>query len=76
MLSPNAALPAATNLTLFGERYEKLLLEGADSWSNPRPGLLVPCNLLAIGAPPSELIGETCFRGMRHRGYDEYTGRR
>lgn len=61
ILSPSAALPSATNLTLFGERYEKVLLTSPDAWSNPQPGVLIACNLVAVGSPPSELIAETSF---------------
>jgi hypothetical protein len=72
VLSPNAALPGATNLTLFGERYEKVLRVRPDSWQNPAPAERLPCHLAAEGSPPAELITQTCFVGMRHDGYREY----
>lgn len=72
VLSPSAALPGAVNLTLFGERYEKVLRTQPERWKNPLPGLRLPCNLIAEAGPPSELITETCFPGMQHDGYREY----
>jgi hypothetical protein len=72
VLSPNAALPGTTNLTLFGERYEKVLRASAELWDNPRPQLRLGCNLAGEGRPPGELITDTCFVGMEHDGYREY----
>lgn len=68
VLAPSAALPGATNLTLFGERYEKVLLGGLATWPNPRPELRLPCSLVVEGNPPVELVTETTFRGMEHDG--------
>ena len=44
LLSPSAALAGATNLTLFGPRYEKVLLGGLQAWKaagKSQDGLLV-----------------------------------
>ena len=48
LLSPSAALPWATNLTLFGQRYEKVLLTGFHDWRNPTLGCASPAT-----SPPS-----------------------
>ncbi len=72
LLSPSAALASATNLTLFGERYEKVLDTRADEWTNPNPELRLPCNLVCESSPLPELITKTCFVGMFHDGYREY----
>lgn len=72
LLSPSAALAGATNLTLFGPRYEKVLLGGLEAWRNPSPGLRLPCSLAAEGTPPEELIVETTYAGMEHAGYREW----
>jgi RES domain len=72
VLSPSAALAGATNLTLFGERYERVMLGGLDRWHNPQPGLFVPCSLVAEGGPPAQLVDETTFEGMPHWGYREW----
>jgi hypothetical protein len=72
VLSPSAALADAVNLTLFGERYEKMLRTQPERWENPQPGLRLPCNLVAEAGPPGELITETCFPGMQHDGYRQH----
>ena len=69
LLSPSAALAGATNLTLFGERYERVMLGGLDRWPNPRPDLFVPCSLVVDGGPPVQLLQQTTFEGMPHPGY-------
>ena len=74
LLSPSAALAGATNLTLFGERYERVMLGGLDRWRNPRPDLFVPCSLVVEGGPPVELIQQTTFEGMPHPGYRMWMG--
>ncbi len=76
VLSPSAALTGATNLTLFGPRYEKLLLGGLETWRNPDPGLRVPCSLVAEGNPPQQLISETVFHGVAHEGLQQWLARR
>lgn len=72
LLSPSAALPGATNLTLFGTRYEKELRTRPEIWENPMPGVRLPCQLVAEAPPPAELVLATCFPGMVHDGYREY----
>jgi hypothetical protein len=72
LLSPNAALAGTTNLTLFGERYEKVLLTNPENWQNPQPRLRIPCSLVAEAPPPVELITQVCFRGMEHDGYRDF----
>lgn len=69
LLSPSAALSGATNLTLFGSRYEKVLLGGLETWENPNPGVRLPCSLVAEGNPPEQLVTETVFLDVEHDGY-------
>src|SRR5262249_9151719 len=61
VLSPSAALPGATSLTLFGMRFEKILLGRLDAWDNPDPDVWLPCSLVAEGHPPAQLVDETVF---------------
>jgi hypothetical protein len=73
VLAPSAALPEAINLTLFGERYEQVLLSGLERWSNPDPTVFLPCARVAGSAPPpAGLTMATCFRRMPHRGYRDF----
>lgn len=72
VLSPSAALVGATNLTLFGPRFEKVMLGGLELWRNPQPELRLPCSLVVEGNPPSQLITETVFVDVRHDGYREW----
>lgn len=72
LLSPSAALPGATNLTLFGERYEKILHTAPDRWANPNPDVRLACLLTAEGSPLEDLVIETCFLGMVHDGYRDH----
>ena len=72
VLSPSAALVGATNLTLFGERFEKVLLGGLATWPNPKPDLRVPCSLVVEGNPPDQLITETVFEDAEHDGYRDW----
>jgi hypothetical protein len=72
VLSPSAALVGATNLTLFGARYEKVLLGGLATWPNPQPGLRLPCSLVVEGNPPDQLVTETVFEGIEHDGYRDW----
>lgn len=69
VLAPSAALVGAQNLTLFGERYEKVLSAALEEWPNPDPDRLVACSLVVEGLPPAQLVTETVFRGMPHEGY-------
>jgi RES domain-containing protein len=60
VLSPSAALPGSTNLTLFGQRVEV-------RWG-ARPGVssAVPAQRLASGHPPRGLIERVRFFGDEH----------
>ena len=69
LLAPSAALPGATNLTLFGPRFEKVLLGGLAEWDNPAPDAFLPCSLVAEAGPPVELLTATRFPDMDHEGY-------
>lgn len=69
VLSPSAALPGLTNLTLFGQRYEKILLTALEAWPNPDPSKRLGCQLVAESGPPVDLVTRTCFVGMPHEGY-------
>lgn len=69
LLSPSAALSGAINLTLFGERYEKVLESDLEQWPNPDPALRTPCALVAPGFPPDELVLRTTFPNQPHAGY-------
>ena len=68
VLAPSAALSGATNLTLFGARYEKVLLHGLAAWANPRPELRVACTLAAQGGPPLPLLTATVHADVEHEG--------
>lgn len=72
LLSPSAALVGATNLSLFGERFERPLLGGLATWPNPKPGVRLPCSLVVEGNPPDQLILETVFENMEHDGYRDW----
>ena len=73
VLSPSAALPGVTNLTLFGERYEKTLLTDPRTWENPDEDAWLPCQIVARAAPvPPELCTETVFIGKPHESYEAW----
>jgi RES domain-containing protein len=77
VLSPSAALPEVTNLSLFGERYERVLPGAIDIWPNPDPTIFLPCERVAQDAgPPLELITQTCFRRGPHLGYRQFLASR
>jgi hypothetical protein len=70
VLSPSAALPGVVNLTLFGERYEKLLLTDVATWTNPDVDTWLPCQPLAMDAAvPIQLCTETVFKTKKHETY-------
>jgi RES domain-containing protein len=70
MLSPSAALPGVVNLTLFGERYEKVLLTDVAAWANPDVDAWLPCQPLAMeAAVPVALCTETVFKTKKHETY-------
>lgn len=68
VLAPSAALSGATNLTVFGTRYEKVLVHGLARWENPQPDLRVACTLAAHGGPPEVLLAETVYADVAHEG--------
>lgn len=72
VLSPSAALVGATNLTVFGERFEKVMLGRLSSWRNPSPDMFLPASLAADGHPPAQLTTETVFENMEHWGYRDW----
>ena len=54
LLSLSAALPGAVNLSLFGERYEKLLLHMDPwKWPNPDRNIWLPCQPAVRAGPGS-----------------------
>lgn len=73
VLSPSAALPNTTNLTLFGSRYEHELSTDPRLWRNPDPEVWLACQLAAgKAAPPTTLLTQTCYRNAPHLGYREW----
>lgn len=67
VLTPSAALPGVTNLTLFGPRI-------ASAWGrDPRLASSVPTAIVAVGAPPGGLAARVRFFGQAHA---EYTAHR
>lgn len=66
VLSPAAALPGETALTLFGGRR-------AVGWDDePYLASAIPAKIVTIGAPPVGLIERVRFRGDEHAGYTAY----
>ncbi len=74
VLSPSAALPGVTNLTIFGVRYERTLgQQDLATWDNPNPGVWFPCTPIALkAAMPRDLTTLTCFANQPHTGYNEW----
>ena len=73
VLSPSAALPGVVNLTLFGERYEHVLLTDVAAWPNPDPDWWLPVQLVVEDGPvPVRLCTETVFTTMPHLGYEAW----
>jgi RES domain len=72
LFSPSAALPGATNLTLFGQRYEKILQTAPHRWTNPNPEVRLACHLAAEASPLEDLVTQTCFPGMVHDAYRDH----
>ena len=70
VLSPSAALPGSTNLTLFGPRVEV-------RWG-AKPGVAsaVPAQRLASGHPPYGLLERVRFFGDKHPLLAEYAATR
>lgn len=70
VLAPSAALPGVLNLTVFGPRYEKVLVIAPSAWDNPDPEAWLPCTIASEAGPmPSALTTETVFRTKPHEGY-------
>ncbi len=70
VLSPAAALPGETALTLFGGRR-------AVSWDEaPRLVSAIPSKIVTIGAPPTGLVERVRFRGEEHSEYVSYAAAR
>jgi RES domain-containing protein len=66
VLSPAAALPGDTALTLFGGRR-------AVGWDDePVLASAVPAKVVTIGAPPGGLVVRVRFRGEDHSEYASY----
>jgi RES domain len=73
LLSPSAALPGVVNLTVFGERYEKVLSTDVAAWPNPGPGLWLPCQTVVEEGPvPTQLCTEAVFKNKTHQSYREW----
>jgi hypothetical protein len=73
VLSPSAALPGVVNLTVFGERYERVLLTDLAAWGNPDADAWLPVQLVVEAAPiPVQLCTEAVFLTQKHHGYREW----
>ncbi|HEY7961525.1 MAG TPA: hypothetical protein VID29_06345 [Solirubrobacteraceae bacterium] len=70
VLSPAAALPGETALTLFGGRR-------AVGWDDA-PCLVsaIPAKIVTIGAPPTGLVERVRFRSEKHSEYVSYAAAR
>ena len=70
VLSPSAALPGVVNLTVFGERYEKVRLADPAAWANPDVDAWLPVQPVVEEAPvPVQLCTETVFLNKKHETY-------
>jgi RES domain-containing protein len=70
VLAPSAALPGATNLTLFGPRV-------SISWeSEPTLASAIPAAVVTRGAPPPGLVARVRFRGQPHASFREFSAQR
>ena len=70
ILSPSAALPGSTSLTLFGPRVKV-------PWSTTvRTASTLPAQPLATGQPPAGLVARVRFRGQQHPLLTSYLARR
>ena len=73
MLSPSAALPGVVNLTIFGERYERVLLTDVAAWPNPDADAWLPVQAVVEEGPvPVSLCTETVFMTKKHESYREW----
>jgi RES domain-containing protein len=66
VISPSAALPETTNLTIFGARI-------ASSWK-VRPVLTssIPATEIAVGSPPEGIVDRVRQRGAAHSSLEAY----
>jgi hypothetical protein len=70
ILSPSAALPGATNLTLFGPRVPI-------RWeANVKISTALPAQALATGSPPSGLVDRVRYCGEMHSDLAVYLTKR
>lgn len=70
VLAPSAALSGTINLTIFGERYEKVLTRDFTSWKNPDRDVWLACSLASPSSQmPTTLTTDTVFANGRHEGY-------
>jgi len=66
VVAPNAALPAAINITLFGRRVRA-------TWGSlPKLASAVPTCLVAIGCPAPGLASRVRHYDEMHAGYEAY----
>jgi hypothetical protein len=73
VLSPSAALPGVVNLTVFGERYERVLLTDVAAWRNPDVDAWLPVQAVVEDGPvPISLTTETVFKTKKHEGYRDW----
>jgi RES domain-containing protein len=70
VLSPSAALPGSTNLTLFGQRVPI-------QWNaEVQISTAIPVQRLATGQPPEGLVSQVRYYGETHAGLAHYLGKR
>jgi hypothetical protein len=73
VLSPAAALPGVKNLTIFGERYERVLLTDPAAWANPDVDAWLPVHAAVEEGPvPTSMCTEAVFKTKKHEGYREW----
>lgn len=73
LFSPSAALPGVINLTVFGERYEKVLLTDVAAWKNPDVDAWLPVQpVVEEGPVPTQLCTETVFKTKKHERYRKW----
>lgn len=59
LLSRSAALEDEVNLTIFGERFERVVTQDPSRWQNPDPTIWIPCMMVAEASPPPlSILGE------------------
>lgn len=66
VLAPSAALPGATNLTLFGAKV-------ASTWEiKPLLASSIPATTIAVGSPPEGIVERVRQAGEVHSLYEQY----